>query len=144
MGIQQRGAIHFHLILFVPTSFALLKELRRSASSAWYEVCGEVSHSHLRAGTNVEAVKKWQGFLSRAELYAAREEEFPTGLRTGRVWGVWNDEFLPVAWETVELSPRDAFRSRRVFRRLARRRATGSLRTTTVFVRHENVYRLLA
>jgi hypothetical protein len=57
---------------------------------------------------------------------------------------VWNDEFLPVAWETVELSPRDAFRSRRDFRRLARRRATGSLRTTTGFVRHENVYRLLA
>jgi hypothetical protein len=105
MCIQQRGAIHFHLILFVPPSFAVLKELRRSASSAWYEVCGEVSHSHLRAGANVEAVRKWQGFLSRAERYAAREEEFPEGLRTGRVWGVWNDEFLLVAWETVELSP---------------------------------------
>jgi hypothetical protein len=67
-------------------------------------------------------------------------------LQTGRIWGVWNEELLPVHWETVEVSLGDAFRIRRIFRKLARRKGSGSLQTLqsiTVFVRHENVVRLL-
>ncbi len=144
MGIQQRGALHFHLILFVLPSFATLSELRRSVAHAWYEICGEVSEEHLCAGTNVEAVRKWKQMTSRAEKYTARKEEFPEGLQTGRVWGVWNEGFLPVQWETVEVGLRDAYKIRRVYRKLARRRRGGGrLHRTTVFVRHENVVRLL-
>jgi hypothetical protein len=43
----------------------------------------------------------------------------------------------------VKVSLRDAFRIRRVYRKLARRRGTASLRRLTVFVRYENVVRLL-
>ena len=43
MGIQKRGAFHFHLLLFVPRAFGPVRELRSFISSAWYEVCGEVS-----------------------------------------------------------------------------------------------------
>ena len=56
---------------------------------------------------------------------------------------VWNKELLPVRWEKVEVSLRDAFRIRRIYRKLARRKGSGSLRRITVFVRHENLVKLL-
>ena len=112
-------------------------------SSSWHEVTGKVSEGHLRAGTRVEAVKKWKQATSYVERYMAKPEEFPEGLQTGRIWGVWNEGLLPIWWETVEVSLRDAFRIRRIYRKLARRNGSGSLRRITVFVRHENVVRLL-
>src|SRR5215217_6670980 len=60
LGIQKRGAWHFHLLLFVRPSVGPVDELRRFISSSWYEVTGKVSEGHLRAGTRVEAVKKWK------------------------------------------------------------------------------------
>jgi hypothetical protein len=73
----------------------------------------------------------------------AKPEEFPEGLQTGRIWGIWNEQLLPVRWETAEVSLQDAFKIRRVYRKLAKRKGGGSLHRITVFVRHENVVRLL-
>ena len=112
-------------------------------SSAWYEITGKVSEGHLRTGTRVEAVKRWNQATSYAERYMAKPEEFPEGLQTGRIWGMWNEEFLPVRWETAEVNLRDAFKIRRIYRKLARRKGSSSLHSITVFVRHENVVRLL-
>jgi hypothetical protein len=143
LGIQQRGAWHFHLLLYVGPSIGPIGELRRFISSSWYEVTGEVSEGHLRTGTRVEAVKKWKEATSYVERYMAKPEEFPGGLQTGRIWGVWNKELLPVRWETAEVSLRDAFKIRRIYRKLARRKGSDSLHRITVFVRYENVVRLL-
>jgi hypothetical protein len=143
LGIQRRGAWHFHLLLFVGPSIGPVRELRRFISSSWYEVTGKVSEGHLRAGTRVEAVKKWKQATCYVERYMAKPEEFPEGLQTGRIWGIWNEELLPVQWEKVEVSLRDAFRIRRIYRKLARKKGSGSLLRVTVFVRHENVVRLL-
>jgi hypothetical protein len=143
LGIQQRGAWHFHLLLFVGPSIGSVGELRRFISSSWYEVTGKISEGHLRAETRVEAVKRWKQATSYVECYMAKPEEFPEGLETGRIWGIWDGELLPVRWETVQVSLRDAFRIRRIYRKLARKRGIGSLRRITVFVRHENVVRLL-
>jgi hypothetical protein len=143
LGIQRRGAWHFHLLLFVGSSVGPIGELRRFISSAWYEITGKVSEGHLRTGTRVEAVKKWKQATSYVERYMAKPEEFPQGLETGRIWGVWNKELLPVQWETAQVSLRDAFKIRRIYRKLARRKGSGSLRRITVFVRYENVIRLL-
>ena len=85
MGIQKRGAFHFHLLLFVPRSFGSVRELRSFISSAWYEVCGKVSEGHLRVGIRVEQIRKWRKATSYAERYLAKEEEFPEGLETGRI-----------------------------------------------------------
>jgi len=57
--------------------------------------------------------------------------------------GVWNASLLPVRRETVQVSLRDAYKFRRIYRKLARRKGSGSLHRITVFVRHENVVRLL-
>jgi hypothetical protein len=143
LGIQNRGAWHFHLLLFVGPSFGPIDELRRFISSSWYEVTGKVSEGHLRAGTRVVAVQRWREATSYVERYMAKPEEFPKGLKTGRIWGIWNKELLPVRWERVEVSLRDAFKIRRTFRKLARKKGSGPLRHMTVFVRYENVVRLL-
>jgi len=86
---------------------------------------------------------KWKQATSYVKRYMAKPEEFHEGLQTGRIWGIWNEEYLPVRWKTGEVSLRDAFRIRRTYRKLARRKGIGSLRRITVFVRHENVVRLL-
>jgi hypothetical protein len=143
LGIQVRGAWHFHLLLFAPPSFGTLPALRNSVASCWYEVCGKVSEGHLRAGTHVNKVRSWKEATSYAEKYLAKEEQFPEGMETGRVWGTWNKDLLPVRWETIQVSLRDAYRIRRVFRKLARIRSSGSLLRLTVFVRYETVNRLL-
>jgi hypothetical protein len=143
MGIQQRGAWHFHLLLFVGSSLGSIGELRRFISSSWYEVTGKVSEGHLHAGTRVVAVKRWEEATSYVERYLAKVEEFPEGLQTGRIWGIWNKELLPIRWEAAEVSLKDAFSIRRIYRKLAKRKGSGSLRSITVFVRHENVVRLL-
>ena len=77
------------------------------------------------------------------ERYVAKPEQFPEGVETGRVWGTWNEELLPVRWETIKVSLKDAYKVRRIYRKLAKMRGRGSLRRLTVFVRHENVVRLL-
>lgn len=143
LGIQDRGAWHFHLLLFVGPSVGPLKELRRFVSSYWYEVAGRISDGHLRAGTRVEAVRRWKEATGYAERYVAKPEAFPAGSRTGRVWGIWNGHLLPVRWETVRVGLRDAYKVRRIYRKLAKRKGSGTLRRTTVFVRHESVVRLL-
>jgi hypothetical protein len=120
-----------------------VKELRSVVESAWYEICGEVSEGHLLAGTHVDEVRKWRSATSYVEKYLAKPEMFPEGVQTGRCWGKWNEELLPVQWKTVEVSLKDAYRIRRIYRRLARMSSSGSLRRLTVFVRHENVVRLL-
>jgi hypothetical protein len=112
MGIQMRGSWHFHLVLFVGASVGSLGELRHFISSSWHEVTGKISEGHLRAGTRVEAVKKWKQVTSCVERYMAKPEEFPDGLETGRIWGLWNEELLPVHWQTTQVSLRDAFRIR--------------------------------
>jgi len=143
LGIQRRGAWHFHLLLFVGSSVGSIGEMRRFISSSWYEVTGKVSEGHLHTGTRVEVVKRWKQATSYVERYMAKPEEFPEELKTGRIWGVWNENLLPVHWEKVEVSLRDAFKIRRIYRKLARRKGSGSLRRITVFVRYEKVLRLL-
>jgi hypothetical protein len=143
MGIQKRGAWHFHLLLFVPPSVGSLKEIRRFIASSWYEVCGEISEGHLLYGTHVEEIRTWREATSHAEKYLAKEEEFPEGVETGRIWGVWNKKFLPIQWETVKVTLKDAFMIRRIYRRLTGRKGSGALHRMTVFVWYENVVRLL-
>lgn len=57
--------------------------------------------------------------------------------------GVWGENLLPVTWEAVKVSLKDAHRIRRWFRRLAKMRGRGRLQRLTVFIYYENVVRLL-
>jgi hypothetical protein len=63
-------------------------------------------------------------------------------LRTALSIG-WISQVLPVRRETVKVTLEDAYRIRRVYRRLAKMGGRGHLHCLTVFIRHENVMRLL-
>jgi hypothetical protein len=76
-------------------------------------------------------------------LYVAKPEQFPEGMKTGRIWGTWNAQMLPVRWETLKVSLKEAYKIRRIYRKLAKMRGRGHLTRLTLFVRHENVVRLL-
>jgi hypothetical protein len=143
LGIQERGACHSQLLLFVPPSFGRVKELRQIIASSWYEICGKLGEDHLQAGIRAKEVNTWREVTSYMERYVAKPERFPEGVVTGWVWGTWNEEMLPVQWETVRVSIKDAYRIRRWFRRLAKMRGRGHLHRLTVFIRHENVVKLL-
>jgi hypothetical protein len=127
----------------VCSSFGSLKELWDFIASSWYEICGKLSESYLLAGTHVQQVRSWRSATSYMERYVAKPERFPEGVETGRVCGAWNEELLPVQWETVRVNLKAAYRIRRVYRRLAKMRGRGHLHRLMVFVRHENVVRLL-
>jgi hypothetical protein len=75
---------------------------------------------------NVEEGRKWRSATSYMERYVAKPEQFPEGVETGRVWGVWGKNLLPVTWETVKVSIKDTYKTRRVYRRLAKMRGKGS------------------
>lgn len=143
LGIQDRGAWHFHLLLFVSPSFGSVEKLREFIALAWYEVCGRISEDHLKAGTHVKKLKRWGGVVSYAERYMARPEQFPAVQNLGRVWGVWKAHLLFDELTPLTVSESDAYKIRRIFRRLSGQRSTGNLRKLTVFVRHENLFRLL-
>jgi hypothetical protein len=64
----------------------------------------------------------------KVQRYVVKPEAFLEGVETGRIWGVWNEELLPVRRETVRISLKDTYRIRRIFRRLAKRKGMGSLR----------------
>lgn len=85
----------------------------------------------------------WRRATSYMEKYVAKPERFPEGVDTGRTWGTWNEEMLPVQRETVKVTLKDAYKIRRIYRRLAKIRGRGHLNWLTVFVRYENVVRLL-
>jgi hypothetical protein len=142
LGIQSRGFWHFHLLVFAPHSFGSLKELRQFIASSWYEATGKISEGHLVVGTNVELIRTPKS-LNYVGRYLARKESFPETVQTGKIWNVWNKKLLRPQWETTEVSREEAYRIRRVFRRLARKRGTGPRRKVQVFIRHETVAKLL-
>jgi hypothetical protein len=138
---EERGLVP-HILLFVGPYCGPVR-LHRFVSTSWYEVTGKVSEAHLPAGTRVEAARRWREATSYVERYLAKPEEFPEGIQTGRIWGVWNEELISFRWETVHVNLKEAFMIRRIYRKLTKRKDSGSLRRITVFVRHENVVRLL-
>jgi hypothetical protein len=142
LGVQRRGFWHFHLLVLAPTSFGSLKELRQFIASAWYEACGKISEGHRLAGANVKEIRSPRR-ADYAGRYLAKKEKFPEAVAIGKAWGVWNKKLLPIRWERTKVGEEDAYRIRRIFRRLARKKGTGPLRKVQVFVHHETMAKLL-
>jgi len=114
MEFQERGAPHFHLLIWgVPF---LDKEW---VSRTWYEVVSSGDPKHLRAGTRVERVWSWRGVLSYAAKYMTKDDDGPVPEWTGRVWGYGGN--LPLASVVVlALSWRDLVQFIRAVRRFTR------------------------
>ncbi|MDP9478725.1 MAG: hypothetical protein M3R38_24085 [Actinomycetota bacterium] len=72
LGIQARGAWHFHLLVFLPHSRGLLPDLRSFLASNWHEVRGEVFGGHPKSGTRVDERRGYEAFTSAGRTWAGR------------------------------------------------------------------------
>jgi hypothetical protein len=138
---------HFHLLLFLDTPYLAqqrLQEIRNFVAISWYEVCGKISEDHLSSGTQVTVVrskKDWE----KLERYLSKEERVKDrGISTGRMWGVCYEKMLPISQQIIYIARNDALKLRRWLRRLARkRRGIASLLKEMIFIRYENILRVL-
>jgi hypothetical protein len=146
MEFQGRGAPHFHLILFLPRPTRdTLGDLRSFVARAWYEVCGSICEEHLNAGTQVRQISSSKRLKHDALYLAKTGEKLGDDVpNPGKTWGVWGRNQIPVHWETVRITIKEAYKLRRILRRLSGLRGSAPLRTLHVFVRYENIVRLLS
>lgn len=83
LEFQERGAPHYHLFTDNPVD---AKEL----SKKWYQVVGSGDEKHLRAGTQIQRIRKPHAIAAYAAKYATKAEQktVPEGYsNVGRFWG---------------------------------------------------------
>lgn len=89
---------HLHLLVWGLCDEDLF-EIRDFVSQAWWEVCGQLSENHLKAGTRVERIRSHNGTMFYISKYMSKEA---TGdLEVGRWWGVKGRKNLPQAKKIV-------------------------------------------
>jgi len=97
LELQDRGAPHFHLMIyglgFIP---------RLLLSRVWYRIVNSGDVNHLMAGTRVERIRSYRGVMSYAsKRYMGKEWDSLGKLSVGRCWGVLNRSALPLSRRRV-------------------------------------------
>lgn len=114
---QERGAPHFHLIIwgvpFMPHEWL---------AQTWYQVVGSGDPRHLQAGTQVERARSVNGVMNYAgKKYLGKEiHGLPRGWKNpGRFWGCYGRKNLPRSRAVkMTLSKKGFVRLRRMIRRM--------------------------
>lgn len=107
---RRLGRVHPHFHLLTWGAFYDFAEVSRSWTETVWSVLGVDAHlrdaagllvreKSLKAGTNCERVRKWEGVVYCTKSYIAKPEDYPLG-KAGRVWGWCNRKALPIAEET--------------------------------------------
>lgn len=119
---QQRGAPHFHILLFNHPSTLL--RLRRWVRMAWYAVVNSGDEKHLLAGTQTNKVYDRKHAIAYAAKYAAKPSEGGRRFVTldgevienvGKHWGVFNAAAADCeAFGCFSLSPYEVIELRRM------------------------------
>lgn len=112
---QSRGAAHFHVLCFSGQWVDY-----RWLSQSWADVVDSGDPAHLRAGTQIKAVRSWNGVAFYAAKYIGKRETLTDDASTGRCWGIINRAALPVEVNTVPLLFAEFYVLRRLMRRFAR------------------------
>lgn len=106
---------HYHLIVF---------NVRRIDGDwlrrAWFEVVGSGDEKHLRAGIRIEQLRGARQGIGYVGKYVSKEALAELGW-TGRTWGVFGREQLPVSFAYAELSMREFHQMRRILRHYVKR-----------------------
>lgn len=146
LEFQQRGAPHFHLLLWdgpgvegmkrydrrirkmswlpVPgTKSAKNKEIFEWISATWYRIVASGDEKHLKAGTRIEPIETWGGVIYYISKYLAKLQEgnFVPVDYTGRFWGVIQKDRWKVRMLEEQVPEAAWYRMRRVLekRRIA-------------------------
>jgi len=122
---QQRGAPHFHLMVFgIP--FLPWQEW----ATAWYEIVRSEDPRHLSAGCQFVRCKGWGQANHYVAKYLAKVGGEITDETPGRFWGVANRAALPVRVQVVVIAWETFYRCRRVLRKRAEKLGFGHGRMT--------------
>lgn len=117
MEPQQRGAPHFHLLVWGVKNW---RWFARWAAMIWYRIVGSGDPAHLDHGAHVRPVRSWQGVIAYAAKYMGKSVEAAQWDEPGRFWGVYNRIGIPWAQlAVVDASIRFGHRLKRFLRRLS-------------------------
>lgn len=140
---QERGAPHFHLLVFWGVSIDEVEAEKRLkwCAAVWFELAGGGDPNHLAVHLGQkgnkpchEIVGSWEGVLRYAGKYVGKpvedydlEDEWLKGAWRwpGRWWGVRGGEVLPRRVVEVEVPRRVAYQFKRCCRRYLEHQATG-------------------
>ena len=124
LEFQERGAPHFHLILF---GLDDLEAFKPWLSRSWFEVVGSRDPRHLAAGTNVSPVKNVGAASFYLASYVSKGDQTLPGNFTGRYWGKINAAALPFAeMHSLDLTRGQAVIAQRIVRKVVERHVNAS------------------
>jgi hypothetical protein len=122
LEFQERGAAHFHLIVFgLGAGDAALSEWEKWSKNAWFEIVGsgdQGEFGHKFRGVMSERVRSRGGVVGYLAAYLEKGDQTRPGDFTGRYWGKHNESCLPLApLRKCEITDREAVKIRRVIRK---------------------------
>lgn len=91
LALQQRGAPHFHLLLWLRGE-ADFAEFEQRATSAWCDAIGQHERANRLYGCDVRRVTNWRDCAAYVAFYQA-DQAAGEGY-TGRTWGLWRKPAL--------------------------------------------------
>ena len=107
LEFQERGAPHFHLLLWGDGSADLdLDKMRPALSKAWAKIVKhadlEERAKHLKAGTKLEWLRTHSFAYAVAYASKPHQKQVPDGYsKPGRFWGTWNADIPePIVFQT--------------------------------------------
>jgi len=126
LEFQSRGAAHFHLIIF-GLEGQDIEALRQWVSQRWFDIVGSGDERHRRAGTQVDKAKSINGAMSYLTKYISKDDQTRPGNFTGRYWGRFNAQALPVCpMESIDLTEREGIVALRWARRITKKHVENS------------------
>lgn len=113
LEFQQRGAPHFHCLMFGP------RNVRQNwVRTQWQEVIGTSGYYAWRYGAEVDGLKSWKQVGHYCSKYCAKVDESIQPGPPGRFWGIKRRENRTVNLQSVEVTDEEFKLVRRQLRRL--------------------------
>ena len=148
------GKVYFHYHLIV---FGVERVDKDWLSKVWFDVVGSGNSAHLRAGTQVQRLVSMKEGIGYVAKYLSKEQldelEAAGFDRTGRTWGVFGRENLPVSIVYALVTIQEFFNLRRQLRNYVKGQARSRGRKVryrsdetsgvTAYVSDETALRLL-
>lgn len=120
---HKSGTPHMHWLLLWFGSAPDLAQFRAWNDAAWSEVVGSDNPHHKERGCRVELMRTWKGASWYLDKYLGKEIVVALGVKTGRIWGKYNQHLLQKDLTPHELEIEVAKRAKRSSLRLSRHRS---------------------
>ncbi len=113
LEFQERGAPHFHLLLF-----GLDRVDSAWLHGVWYGIIGSTDRYHWRYGTDVRPIREWKQVARYVSKYTAKVDDSPAPDGVGRYWGIKMRKNRKETVLRVATTEEEFYKVRRVFKQL--------------------------